>query len=305
MMASRASADSFGTADANIIRVKPRRQPGLWVIAVVLLVLLGLLGYSVATDGAYAWPTYRRHLLDREFGRAALVTLELTGVATVIAIVLGVALASMRASGNVVLRAVSWAYLWLFRSTPVYLQLVLWGLFTQVYGHVGLGVPGGPRLSSLDLTTVVTTFVAACIGLGLNAAAYQAEVFRTGFASVPAGQREAAILLGMPPGLVRRRVVWPQAARVIVPATLDRIATTVKVSALVVAVPFAGDLYGRSLKTAALAQREVPLVLAAATWYLLIVSCLLVIRWLVGRALDRAPKRPEPAAAILMTEAGS
>jgi polar amino acid transport system permease protein len=304
MMASRASADSFGTADANIIRVKPRRQPGLWVIAVVLLVLLGLFGYSVATDGAYAWPTYRRHILDREFGQAALVTLELTGVATVIAIVLGVALASMRASGNVVLRAVSWAYLWIFRSTPVYLQLVLWGLFIQVYGHVGLGVPGGHRVSNLDLTKVVTTFVAACIGLGLNAAAYQAEVFRTGFASVPAGQREAAVLLGMPPGLVRRRVVWPQAARVIVPATLDRIATTVKVSALVVAVPFAGDLYGRSLKTAALAQREVPLVLAAATWYLVIVSCLLVIRWLVMRALERAPKRPEPAT-IRTTEAGS
>jgi polar amino acid transport system permease protein len=296
-MAGRDAADSAGSADANIIRVKPRRRPGLWVLAVVLLVLIGLFGYSVATDGAYAWPTYRRHILDREFGRAALVTLELTGVATVIAVGLGAALAAMRVSGNVVLRAVAWAYLWLFRATPVYLQLVLWGLFTQVYGHVGLGVPGGPRVSNLDLTKVVTAFVAACIGLGLNAAAYQAEVFRTGFASVPGGQREAAVLLGMAPGLVRRRVVWPQASRVVVPATLERIATTVKVSALVVAVPFAGDLYGRSVKTAALAQRALPLVLAAATWYLLIVSGLLVIRWLIERAMNRAPKRPEPTAA--------
>jgi polar amino acid transport system permease protein len=295
-MASRGSADSFGSADANIVRVKPRRQPGLWVIAVVFAVLIALLGYSVATDGSYAWPTYRRHILDREFGRAALVTLELTGVATVIAVGLGAALAGMRASGNIVLRAISWAYLWLLRSTPVYLQLVLWGLFTQVYGHVGLGVPGGARISSLDLTKVVTTFVAACIGLGLNAAAYQAEVFRTGFASVPSGQREAAVLLGMSPALVRRRVVWPQASRVVIPATLERIATTVKVSALVVAVPFAGDLYGRSVKTAALAQRAVPLVLAAATWYLLIVSCLLGLRWLTARAMDRAPKRPDVAA---------
>ncbi len=298
MTASRDSADSVGSPDANIIRVKPRRRPGLWAIAVVLLVLLALFVYSVATDGAYAWPTYRRHILDREFGRAALVTLELTGVATVIAVVLGAALAAMRVSGNVVLRAVSWGYLWLFRSTPVYLQLVFWGLFTQVYGHVGLGVPGGPRVSSLDLTKVVTAFVAACIGLGLNAAAYQAEVFRTGFASVPPGQREAAVLLGMAPAVVRRRVVWPQAARVVVPATLDRIITTVKVSALVVAVPLTTDLYGRSVRTAVLAQRAVPLLLAAATWYLLIVSCLLVLRWLIERAMNRAPKRPMPLASL-------
>ena len=298
MTASRDSADSVGSPDANIIRVKPRRRPVLWVIAVVLIALLGLFVYTVATDGAYAWPTYRRHILDREFGGAALVTLELTGVATVIAVVLGAILAAMRVSANVVLRAVSWGYLWLFRSTPVYLQLAFWGLFTQVYGHVGLGLPGAPRVTSLDLTKVVTAFVAACIGLGLNAAAYQAEVFRTGFASVPPGQREAAVLLGMSPAVVRRRVVWPQSSRVVVPATLDRIITTVKVSALVVAVPLTTDLYGRSVKTAALAQRAVPLLLAAATWYLLIVSCLLVLRWLIERALSRAPKRPEPAGSL-------
>jgi polar amino acid transport system permease protein len=296
MTATRDSAESVGSPDANIIKVKPRRQPGLWVIAVILLVLLGLFCYSVATDGAYAWPTYRRHVLDREFGRAALVTLELTGVATAIALVLGAVLAAMRASDNVVLRALSWGYLWLFRSTPVYLQLVFWGLFTQVYGHVGLGVPGGARVTSLDLTKVVTAFVAACIGLGLNAAAYQADVFRAGLASVPSGQREAAVLLGMAPAVVRRRVVWPQASRFVVPATVDRIITTVKVSALVVAVPLTTDLYGRSVKTAVLAQRAVPLLLAAATWYLVIVSVLLVLRWLIERALSRPPKRPEPAA---------
>jgi polar amino acid transport system permease protein len=100
----------------------------------------------------------------------------------------------------------------------------------------------------------------------------------------------------MAPAVVRRRVVWPQASRFVVPATLDRIITTVKVSALVVAVPLTTDLYGRSVKTAVLAQRAVPLLLAAATWYLVIVSVLLVLRWLIERALSRPPKRPEPAA---------
>jgi polar amino acid transport system permease protein len=263
-------------------------------VAAVVILALAMFFYSVATDGAYAWPTYRRHLLDREFGRAAFVTLELTAIASLIGVVLGSLLAAMRVSANVVLRAVSWTYLWAFRSTPVYLQLVFWGLFTQLYGHIGLGVPGGPRVRSVDLSTVVTTFVAACLGLGLNAAAYQAEVLRSGFASVPAVQREAAVLLGMSPALVRRRVVWPQAARMVVPATVDRIVTTVKVSALVVAVPLTSDLYGRSVKTAQLAHRAVPLLLAAATWYLVIVSALLVLRWLLVRWLNRAPQQPEP-----------
>ena len=280
--------ESSGAGD----RIKPRRRPGLWVIALVLVVLLGLFVHSVATDGAYAWPTYRRHIFDREFGRAALVTLELTGIATVIALGLGLVLAAMRGSSNVVLRALSWGYVWLFRSTPVYLQLVFWGLLIQVYGRVGLGVPGGPRVASLDVTKLVTAFVAAALGLGLNAAAYQAEVFRAGFASVPVTQREAAMMVGMGPGLVRRRVVWPLASRRVVPDTIDRIVTTVKVSVLVVAVPLTTDLYGRSVKTAQLAQRALPLLLAAATWYLVIVSALLVLRWLVERALNRVPPRP-------------
>lgn len=299
-MASPEPADFVGSTGVDL-RVKPRRRPVLWVIAVVLLLLLGLFGYSVATNSAYAWATYRRHLLDREFGRAALVTLELTGIATAIALVLGAVLAAMRSSGNVVLRVLAWAYLWLFRSTPVYLQLVFWGLFTQVYGHIGLGVPGGPRWRSLDLTTVVTAFVAASVGLGLNAAAYQAEVFRTGFAAVPVGQREAAVLLGMSPGLVRRRVVWPLASRVVVPATIDRIVSTVKVSVLVVAVPLTTDLYGRSVRTAALTHRAVPLLLDAATWYLVIVSALLLVRWVVELALNRTPERPKPSASIRTT----
>lgn len=292
-MASRGPR-SAGAVDPHIIKVRPRRRPGLWAVAVIVVAVLALFCYSVATDGAYAWPTYRRHLLDREFARAALVTLELTGIATAIALVVGGLLAAMRVCGNVVLRAVSWAYLWLFRSTPVYLQLAFWGLVTQVYGRIDLSVPGQAPVRTLDLTTVVTAFVAACVGLGLNAGAYQAEVFGSGFASVSTDQREAAVLLGMSPGLVRRRILWPQAARVVIPGTLARIVTTVKVSALVAVVPLTTDLYGRSVKTAELAHRAVPLLLDAATWYLVIVSALSAVRWMIGRALNRTPRRPEP-----------
>ena len=291
-MASSIDTHPAGAADTNIIKVRPRRRPGLWLIALILLALVALFVYSAARDSAYDWPTYRRHILDREFGRAAVVTLELTGMATGVGLVLGALLAAMRMSGNVVLRAVAWAYLWIFRAVPVYVQLAFWGLATEVYGHIGIGVPSSTRLASIDTTTVFTAFVAACTGLGLYVAAHLAEVFRAGLRSVDARQRDAAAALGMSPSLVRRRVVWPQASRIIVPGTLAQIVTTVKVTALVVAVPLATDLYGRSVKTAALAHHTVPLLLDAASWYLVIVSALMLIQAAVQRRMNPVPSRP-------------
>ena len=297
MALTMASIDtrSARVADTNIIKVVPRRRPWLWVLALVVLGLLALFIYSAARDSAYDWPTYRRHILDREFGHAALVTLELTGIAIGVGLLLGALLAAMRMSANVVLRTVAWAYMWIFRAVPVYLQLVFWGLATQLYGHLGIGIPSSPRLASIDTTTVFTAFVAACTGLALNAGAYLGEVFRAGMTSVDAGQREAAAALGMTPALVRRRVVWPLAARTIVPGALTQVVRTVKVTALVVAVPLTTDLYGRSVKTAVLAHHTVPLLLDAATWYLLIVSALMVIQYGAHRRLNRVPIHPGEA----------
>ncbi len=294
-MASSIDTRSAVLADTNIIKVVPRRRPWLWVVALVVLGLVALFIYSAARDSAYDWPTYRRHILDREFGHAALVTLELTGIATGVGLVLGALLAAMRMSANVVLRTVAWAYMWIFRAVPVYVQLVFWGLATQLYGHLGIGIPSTGRLASVDTTTVFTAFVAACTGLALNAGAYLGEVFRAGMTSVDAGQREAAAALGMSPALVRRRVVWPLASRTIVPGTLAQIVTTVKVTALVVAVPLTTDLYGRSVKTAVLAHHVVPVLLDAATWYLVIVSVLMVIQYGIQRRMNRVPIHPATA----------
>lgn len=290
-MASSIDTRTASVADTNIIKVVPRRRPWVWLLALVVLALVVGFGYSAARDSAYDWPLYRRHLLDREFGRAALVTLELAGIATAAGLVLGALLAAMRLSGNVVLRTVAWAYMWIFRAVPVYLQLVFWGLATQLYGHLGLGVPFSTRLASVDTTTVFTAFVAACTALALNAGAYLGEVLRAGLTSVDVSQREAAAALGMSPGVVRRRVVWPLAAPNIVPGALGQIVTTVKVTALVVAVPLTTDLYGRSVKTAALAHHTVPLLLDAATWYLLIVSVVMFVQFAAQRRMNRVPDR--------------
>jgi polar amino acid transport system permease protein len=294
-MASSIDTRTAGVADTNIIKVVPRRRPWVWLLAFVVLAVVALFAYSAARDTAYDWPTYRRHLLDREFGRAALVTLELTGIATGAGLVLGALLAAMRVSGNVVLRTVAWAYMWIFRAVPVYLQLVFWGLATELYGHLGIGVPFSTRLASVDTTTAFTAFVAACTALALNAGAYLGEVFRAGVTSVDVSQREAAAALGMSPGLLRRRVVWPLASRIIVPGTIGQVVTTVKVTALVVAVPLTTDLYGRSVKTALLTHHAVPLLLDAATWYLVIVSALMLIQFAVQRRMNRDPSRPMSA----------
>ena len=128
-------------------------------------------------------------------------TIELTILAMALGIALGVVLAVMRLTGNPVLSSVAWTYLWIFRGTPIYVQLVFWGLFTALYPHLQLGIPWGPTFATFDIQTVDAAFFFAVLGLGLNEAAYMAEIVRAGITSVSEGQNEAATALGMSCGL--------------------------------------------------------------------------------------------------------
>ncbi len=124
----------------------------------------------------------------------------------ILALVLGVLLAVMRLSPNPVLKAVAWTYLWIFRGTPIYVQLVLWGLVPVIYKNIQIGVPFGPRLFEFSLSDP-NVFWLAVLGLGLNEAAYMAEIIRGGLISVPEGQTEASVALGMSWGMTMRRTV--------------------------------------------------------------------------------------------------
>lgn len=268
------------------IKAKPLRHPGRWITAAILVALSILFIVDAAGRDAYDWPTYRAYIFDTRILTAAGHTLALTVLSMIIGVVLGVVLAVMRMSPNPVFKSIAWLYLWVFRGTPIYVQLVFWGLIGAIYQSINLGFTE----ISLDALTS-SAFALAVIGLGLNEAGYMAEIVRSGVNSVPAGQIEASKALGMGWGMTMRRTVLPQAMRIIIPPTGNEFISLLKTSSLVVAVPYSLELYGRSQDIAAALFEPVPMLLVAATWYLIITSILMVGQHYLERYFDRGVTR--------------
>ncbi|MBL1077956.1 amino acid ABC transporter permease [Nocardia sp. 2] len=279
------------TAEPEPIKAIPLRRPGRWIAAAVILVLLGLFLWGAKTNPAYHWDTYWKYLRDARIAKGALVTLELTVLAMTIGVLLGVVLAVMRLSPNPVLRSVSWAYLWIFRGTPVYVQLVFWGLFPSLYKTITVGVPFGPSFVDFDVQNWQAPFFFAMLGLGLNEAAYMAEIVRAGINSVGEGQREASTALGMSWSQTMRRTVLPQAMRVIIPPTGNELISMLKTTSLVTAIPLTTDLYGRARDIYSVNFQPIPLLLVAATWYLAITSVLMVGQFYLERYYSRGSSK--------------
>jgi polar amino acid transport system permease protein len=270
----------------------PLRHPWRWVGAGAIVVLVGLFLYGAATNPAYGWATYGEYLFNERILLGVFNTLQLTVYAMALGVVLGVVMSVMRLSPNPVFRTVSWVFLWIFRGTPVYVQLVFWGLIPTIYQNLQLGVPFGPTFFHLDLQSLSIPFVLAVVGLGLNEAAYMAEIIRAGITSVPEGQTEASTALGMSWGMTMRRTVLPQAMRVIIPPTGNELISMLKTTSLVTAVPYSYDLYSiASREIAARTFEPVPLLLVAATWYLIVTSILMVGQYYLEKYFSRGISR--------------
>jgi polar amino acid transport system permease protein len=284
--------DSPSPTTPAAIDAVPLRHPWRWVAAVVIVILGLLFLYGMATNPAYRWNIFAEYLFNERIMFGVWNTLQLTIYSMVIAIVLGVVLAVMRLSPNPVFRSVSWVYLWIFRGTPIYVQLAFWGLIPTIYANIQLGVPFGPSFFHLNLQALSIPFILAMLGLALNEAAYMAEIIRAGISSVPEGQAEASTALGMSWGMTMRRTVLPQAMRVIIPPTGNEVISMLKTTSLVTAVPYAFDLY--SIATREIAAREfepVPLALVAVAWYLLMTSILMVGQYYIERHFARGASR--------------
>ena len=276
------------------IKAVPVRHPWRWVSVAVLGVLVAMLVNSLVTNDAYRWNTVGTYLFDQRLTRGALVTLELTVLAMVLGVSLGVVLAVMRLSPNPVLSSAAWVYLWVFRGTPVYTQLVFWGLISVLYPQLGIGIPFGPEFASFATVDVITFFVAALLGLALNEAAYMAEIVRAGILSVSEGQTEAAAALGMRRGHIMRRIVLPQAMRVIIPPTGNELISMLKTTSLVVAVPLTTDLYSSSREIGLRLFQPLPMLICAAIWYLAITSVLMIGQYYLERHFARGSQRSLP-----------
>ncbi|WP_139005080.1 amino acid ABC transporter permease [Arthrobacter crystallopoietes] len=281
------SGQTASTGDGYTV-VKAR-HPGRWLSAAVIIVIAGLLLHSVMTNPNFGWDVVGLYLRDVSIGRGILVTLGLTAISMAIGIALGVVFAVMRLSANPIVRGTAFAYVNFFRGTPVLVQLLFWFNLAALYPVITLGIPG----VHLDANQLITPMTAAILGLGLNQGAYMSEIVRAGILSVDHGQTEAAEALGITRMQTMRRVVLPQAMRVIIPPTGNETIGMLKTTALVsvISVPellySAQIIYARTFET-------VPLLIVASLWYLLITSILTVGQYYLERRFARGNQRNLP-----------
>jgi len=233
--------------------------------------------HLLITNEEFQWDVVAHYLFSPVILRGVRLTLELTVMSMAIGVSLGIVLAVMRTSKGRLLQSVSAGYLWFFRGTPLLVQLIFWFNLGALLPELSLGIPFGPSFMSWETNAVISPLMAALLGLGLNEAAYMAEVVRAGLLSVDEGQSEAAQALGMRPSMTLRRIVLPQAMRVIIPPTGSRTIQMLKTSSLVsvLALPellhSAQVVYSRTFQT-------IPLLVVASIWYLLFTSVLSAIQ---------------------------
>lgn len=292
-MAKR-QVDGEGLDIPNRIKALPVKSPGPIVAAVIVVLLAAMLIQGLITNPRLDWPTVWKYLFNENVLEGIGYTLILTVLSMVVAIILSVILAIMRKSINPVLRGVSWFFIWFFRGTPVYTQLVFWGLFSVLIPKISLGVPFTDiAFWSIDSSVVITAFNAAWIGLALNEAAYLSEIVRAGLEAVDPGQTEAAQALGMSRTLIMRRIILPQAMRIIIPPTGNETIGMLKTTSLVLAVPFTLELQFATNAIANRIYKPIPLLIVACIWYLLITSILMVIQSRLekhfGKGFDARP----------------
>ncbi|WP_458106566.1 amino acid ABC transporter permease [Arthrobacter sp. R3-55] len=275
-LATNEQATTQSSPSPELIKAVPVRHPGRWVGAAIIVLAAAVGIQSLATNPNFHWDTFGLYVLDENVIRGVGWTLLLTVLSMAIAVTLAILLAFMRQSENPIFRWSSWFWVWFFRGTPVYTQLIFWGLVAVLYPRITIGVPFGPELLSLTTQDLLNAFWAAVLGLALNESAYLAEIFRAGLKSVDKGQIEAAEALGMRGSKIMWRIVLPQAMRIIVPPTGNETIGMLKTTSLVLAVPFTLDL---TFVTNTLANRSylpIPLLIVAAFWYLVVTSILMV-----------------------------
>jgi polar amino acid transport system permease protein len=276
------------------IQAVPVRRPGRWIAAAIVLVIAASLVRSVITNSNFQWHVVGQYLFDHRIVHGVLVTLELTVISMVIGILLGVLMAVMRRSPNPIVSGASWLYIWFFRGTPLFVQLLFWGFFGALYKTIDIGVPFGPSFIHLNTNATITLFVAALLGFGLNEGAYMAEIVRAGIISVDEGQTEAAQSLGMGRIQIMRLIVLPQAMRVILPPTGNETISMLKNTSLAVAVgggvfellTQAQHIYDATYQT-------IPLLIVACLWYLAMTSVAYVGQYFIERRFGRGFSRAE------------
>ncbi len=278
---------------SQAIKAVPLRHPWRWVFAALVLAAATSVLYTFATAPGLNWRIVGQYQFFPSILRGILVTLALTVVAMVIGVSLGVLLAVMRLSVNPVVSTVSWFYIWFFRGTPVLVQIFFWYNLALILPYIKLGIPF-THIQWVGTTNQIDTpFIAAMLGLGLNEAAYMSEIVRAGIISVDQGQTEAAQALGMTRPRVMRRIVLPQAMRVILPPTGNETISMLKTSSLA-SIATVGELFYVQEQISNANFYIVELLVVASIWYLLMTSILTFGQFYLERYFARGSARQLP-----------
>ena len=275
------------------IKAVPVRHPWRWVSAAVVVLIAFSAAYTVATAPDLHLETVRQFLFNPLIFNGIELTIVLTIAAMLIGVVGGVLLAVMRISPNPVMSAISWFYVWFFRGTPVLVQIFFWFNIAIILPYVTVMIPGTHIGFTWSTNVLISALTAAILGLGFNEAAYMAEIVRAGIISVEHGQTEAAQALGMTRVQVMRRIVLPQAMRVIIPPTGNETISMLKTTSLAF-VASVEELFTRTTQIASSNFRVVELLFVASIWYLVMTSILTVGQYYIERYYARGSHRELP-----------
>ncbi|MFK8910671.1 amino acid ABC transporter permease [Streptomyces sp. YS-3] len=280
-------ADTPPPAAPESIKAIPVRHYGRYVSAVIAIALLAAIIYAFS-QGKINWGAIPDYFFDSRILDGVGQTLLLTVLSMAIGIVGGIMLAVMRLSKNPVTSSIAWFYIWFFRGTPVLVQLMVWFNLGLVFEYINLGPIYKDYWSSF-----MTPLLTALLGLGLNEAAYMAEICRAGLLAVDEGQTEAAHALGMSHGRTLRRIVIPQAMRVIVPPTGNEVINMLKTTSLVSAVQFY-ELLRQAQDIGQTSGASVEMLFLAATWYLILTTVFSIGQYYLERYYARGSTRALP-----------
>ncbi|MCY0903339.1 amino acid ABC transporter permease [Arthrobacter sp. H14-L1] len=273
---------------ARALTVVPLKYPGRWVLAIVILVLLALLVRAfVVADIDYS--AVVEYLTVPGILEGVRNTLLLLLLSMALGLVLGVLTAVMRQSPNPVLRWVGGGYVWLFRGTPLLVQLLIWFNLAIIFNTFTI-----PGLVSMPMNALMTPFVAALLGLGINEGAYISEIVRGGILSVDHGQREAASAIGMPRAKIMRRIVLPQAMRVIIPPLGNEFIACLKFTSLAYTISFSELLHSAN-KIYTANFKVIELLFTVTIWYLALTTVFSVLQQMLEDRLGRSAPGSRPS----------
>lgn len=290
------------------IKAVPVRHPGRWIAVAVIAVLTAMFVHMLVTNDAFKWSFMVEQMFAPPVMEGLRGTLALTVLSMVIGVVLGIVIAIMRLSKNPILKGAAWLYTWFFRAVPRLVLAILFGNLGILWARIEFGLPFDRQIGALfgidnfearlfgfTATEILTGFVAGMLALGLSEAAYMAEIVRAGIESIDSGQTEAAAALGMTRGQILRRIVLPQAMRVIIPPTGNETIAMLKDTSLVAFVPVSQELFFQLKAIGSRTFQIFPMYVAACLWYLALTSVLLIGQYYLERHFSKGYGRSERA----------